>query len=454
MAIDQSQPLYIFDLGAGTGCFGYLFLKHLKELLKGLKLENLNIRYIMTDIVPENIAFWQKHPKLQEFIKEGMLDFAYYRHNEHQFPLKLIISKENLSPTTISNPVVIIANYFFDTIPQDLFRIKDGGLEEGQITLLVQKELNQEQMSKMDPELIQHLDCQFDYIPISEPSAYYSEDNLNEILKLYLKTFDNIPFMFPIGAFQSIRYFLELTQGRLFLLAGDQAVCTEEQIRQWGEPKISRHGSFSFSVSYHAIASYFRQLSGLGLLTTMPDPLFAVVVAAAGSSPEQLPETRLAFSDFIDHFEPKDYWSLVTSILEQWKDPPLEYLMILLKLGNWDPKNFYAFYDAIRKQIPQASKEVKNRLRMLMHNVWDQFYSISKEDGDFIMNLGVLCYEMQFYEDALFYFQRGIDITGENAQNLTNLSACYRALGNQLKALEYFQKAKGKKDQKDLKDQK
>src|SRR5204863_609213 len=126
-----------------------------------------------------------------------------------------------------------------------------------------------------------------------------------KILEEYQNTFENVPFLFPIGAFESIDYFAKLSGKRMLLLAGDQGVCTEKQIREWGEPRISRHGSFSISVCYHAIAKYFRNLGGVGLLTTQPDPLFVVLAAALGTS--QLIETKAAFKNNVSAFEPSDY---------------------------------------------------------------------------------------------------------------------------------------------------
>ncbi|MBC6421522.1 MAG: hypothetical protein GDA43_09875 [Hormoscilla sp. SP5CHS1] len=35
----------------------------------------------------------------------------------------------------MKNPVVVLANYFFDSIPQDCFYIKDGQLYESLVTL-------------------------------------------------------------------------------------------------------------------------------------------------------------------------------------------------------------------------------------------------------------------------------------------------------------------------------
>ena len=46
--------VYLFDLGAGTGRFGFLFLKE-------WELVGLDLVYVMTDFVEENLKFLENH---------------------------------------------------------------------------------------------------------------------------------------------------------------------------------------------------------------------------------------------------------------------------------------------------------------------------------------------------------------------------------------------------------
>lgn len=426
--IDLSEPLYIFDLGAGTGRFGYLFLKNLFDLIKGLPFEKVKIRYVMTDIVPSNIDFWQQHPKLQQYLDDGVLDFAYYHHANPGIPLHLMRSNKTLDKTTIVNPIILIGNYFFDTIPQDLFSIKNGKLHEGRVTL---KTRTSDQADESVQSIIKSMECYYDYVPIENVDKYYPDfPQLNAILKEYMQGFDNIPFLFPVGAFQSIRYFLEMSKNRLLLLAGDQGVVTKDQINEWGEPHIAKHGTFSISVSYHAIASFFRNRGGSGLLTTDSSPVYVVMAAIAGGTINHFPEVNLAFHQYIDSFEPKDYWNLTGAFLEKehsglWT---LDTILTMIKLGNWDPMNFYAFFEDMRKQIPKASPSLKKRLLNTIHLVWENLYPISIDEANFVMNLGVLCYDMHFYSEALVYFERALKLGGDETLLQKNIKACQKAM--------------------------
>lgn len=415
-SINFSAPLYIFDLGAGSGMFCYLFLKQLQGLIKGLPFEKIKIVYVMTDIAEENISFWKQHPLLQPYIDADILDFAYY-HSEMQQPIQLIRSGKVLAKEKGANPLIIIANYFFDTIPQDLFLFKDGKVQEGRVTLTAPKNSS---------SLIEELQHQYDYFSIENSETYYSNSKWNSFLHSYSKQVEGIPFLFPVGAFQTIDYFCSLSQENCLVLAGDQGFSTLNQVESWGEPKITRHATFSIPVSYYALSQYVKSLKGEGLLTSFPDPLFTVLAAVIGKS--KLPETQLAFREGIDAFEPKDYWTVVGGLFKPEIELSLEEILGVIKFGNFDPVNFNIFFQRILALLPKASDATKEMLLQFIRRVYDHFYPVGTDSSDFVLNLGVLCFELQKYEEALFYFEESLKIGGEKKQTLINLNACHKAL--------------------------
>jgi len=339
--------------------------------------------------------------------------------------------------------LILLANYFFDTIPQDLFRIEDGKLQEGRVTLSVGGELEGETINPTDPSLIRRFRCDYDYFPLKDPKNYYPDQPvLNKILETYSQQFNNTPFLFPIGAFQSLEYFSNMSRNRLLLVAGDQGYTTEKQILAAGEPTIDRHGTFSIPVNYHALSLYFQGRNGVGMLTTFSEPIFVVITAILGASLKGYRETHFAFQEHLDAFEPKDYWKMVACLEKEKIVPSIECLLIILKLGNWDPMNFHAFFEMIRNHLKTASQTLKDQVQETIRNVWDKFYPMTVEEGDFILNLGVLFYEMQNYTEALLFFQRSLDITGDKAQTLINMGACHLALEDKESAAKCLQKAK------------
>lgn len=405
---DLNHPVYLFDLGAGTGRFAYQFLKELFQLIGSGPLSQIKLRYVMTDIAKDNIDFWQRHPYLQSYYERGVLDCAQFHHSQ-SLPIHLIYRNKDLTPENVINPIVVIANYFFDTIPQDLFRVHNGVLEEGHITLLTSENAFS---SHLDPNVINHLKFRYTYYPVVSSLDYYEDVDSNEILEMYRSQFDDATFLFPTGPFKVLSTFKNLSHSRMLLLAGDQGVCTSEQVQQWGDPMVALHGSFSIGVSYHALAMLFRLQQGKALLTTFSDPAFVVMGGVLNQGKQDIfHETALAFKEHIDRFEPTEYWRFVTLTEKEWKDPPLSHLLMLIKLGNWDAMALHAFFPWIREKLPKATESEKKRLVETIHRVWENYFPVAPEEERFVANLGTLLLEMDLAEEATLYFQRALQIS-------------------------------------------
>ena len=439
MPLDIKQPLYIFDLGAGTGRFGYLFLKSLLEMVNNLFKEPVKIRYVMTDIAKSNIDFWSKHPYLHPFVKEGVLDFCYFYHaNKNKF-LNLNHSQEILSAETLRNPLVVMGNYFFDTIPHDIFRVKNHLLEEGRSKLSYAVKEENKNLSPIDPAIIPFLNLQTEYFPVENIENYYPDDpECNKILKTYARRFENIPFLFPVGAFQTIRFFRELSNDRLMLLAGDQGMATEKQLLE-DAPFFAKHSSFSISVNYHAIATYFKNIGGTSLLTTHNDPRMIHIATTSRGGPREFREMCEGFRMSLEVFEPNDYFRLIEYTEKEWKTPNLRFILKVIKLGLWDPVNFNIFFPKIQELLPTADEETKEELVQTIYEVWNKFFPVCSEEGAFVMNLGVLFYQLNRYDEALLFFFRALDLRYEAPLVYRNISIVFRLKG-QLEEAEKWSK--------------
>src|SRR5919109_2113756 len=67
-SLDPREPVYILELGAGSGRFAYRFLKALPPS------HHQRIVYVMTDASPSVIEFWRDNPRLRSFVDTGVLD--------------------------------------------------------------------------------------------------------------------------------------------------------------------------------------------------------------------------------------------------------------------------------------------------------------------------------------------------------------------------------------------
>jgi tetratricopeptide (TPR) repeat protein len=434
--ISSDAPVYIFDLGAGTGRFGYLFLKAFIPLCERFHFD-FKIRYVMTDMVEGNIAFWRGHERLKPFCDKGQLDFACYTAGEST-EMHLLLSGEKVSRDSTVNPSIVIANYFFDTISQDLFRCENGKLYEGRVTLYGEGEKG---CDVRDPALIPTLSCDYDYSHEVKGEGYYDDEGLNAVLQWHMETFDVATFMLPVGGIRMLRDFQRHVSSRFLLLAGDQGVCTEEQVQRWGDPAVSLHGTFSIPVSYYALSYDIQRSGGEVFLTSHPVHTFVNMAAVSYGSEGGFHRLAHAFKEHVEAFEPYDYWELVNGFEAVIPSLSVAQILAVLKLGGWDPADFCIVFERLRGHIAVAPYDVQQRAVEAVYHLWENLYSLSHEESDVILNLGVILFEIKRYDEALVFFKRAYQHSSDNAAAYFNSGMCYFFLGEREKAAEAFASA-------------
>ncbi|WP_315971294.1 class I SAM-dependent methyltransferase [Paenibacillus sp. N3.4] len=110
---DATEPFTILELGAGSGRLAFHILKELCELRDYSGLSLPPFRYVMSDLAVKNIAYWQQHSSLLPFVQQGVLDFATFdavRDTE----IHLTQADIRIQPGDLQQPLMVIANYFFD----------------------------------------------------------------------------------------------------------------------------------------------------------------------------------------------------------------------------------------------------------------------------------------------------------------------------------------------------
>ena len=81
LSTDVSAPLYALEVGAGSGKFSFHLAVAFRELAASPSWAALGARrvvVVLTDLCESNVAAWEKHPRLQELAREGLVDFAVF----------------------------------------------------------------------------------------------------------------------------------------------------------------------------------------------------------------------------------------------------------------------------------------------------------------------------------------------------------------------------------------
>ncbi len=350
-----NRKISVVSLGCGSGRFDYLCVRELQKLLGD------RFHYIATDMVESNLERLASHPMMLDL----PIQFSQYN------PLT-----DEAIPGYEGGPLAVVANYLFDTIQQDRFRVENGTLLQGLVELSPSRQVT------------------YSYEPCNNPYT----GTTGEVLDWYAKKYRKATFLLPTGAFTVINRLRALTDS-LLLISGDQGVATQKQVEEW-EPDIDWHGSFSMPVDLLAIREYAKRTGGKTLLTKNPDPLFVIQASS-------WPAKKL--HDSFSKCEPIHYWR------EQNGCKP-EQIVPLCRKGRGDPIFLHEHHHELLKRDTPT-----DLLLMARAN----FFPISPEESGVYTNIGVLLFKNGEDAESIRSFEMALEWNPDDkvaAKNLKTFS--------------------------------
>ncbi|WP_228055621.1 ATP-binding protein [Lusitaniella coriacea] len=426
--LDLSQPVYILELGSGSGRFAYHFLKQFFADYPHSVLREIPVKYVMTDFARSTLDFWQSHPFLQPFIEQGLLDFARFD-IESTDPLQLVQSGEVLSAETLKNPAIVFANYFFDSIPQDLFAIQKGQLHETLLTLSSSHAI--EDLTESDS--LEALEIHFEDRPINV--EYYENPAFNRVLQYYQQHLDDTNLLFPSVALDCLAHLRKLTGDRLLLLAADKGYSREDFLQDREKPKLMFHqGCFSLMVNFHAIAQYTQLQGGQALVPSHLPRGLNICAFLFGEPATEYGETQQAYQNCIQKTSPDDFFALKKIVEPVYSTLNLRQILAYLRFSGWDSNIFLGCLPALMAQVETAPESLWQEVYRAIQNVWEMYYWIG-EDADLPLQLARLLSVMGDDAEALDYLDDSLRLYGETSENLLHQAACYFRLGEKVDAL-------------------
>lgn len=433
-AADRSAdgPFYILELGSGPGRFAYLFLKRLLDLHRNSTLKQIPIKYVMTDLAERNLDYWRTNTRLQSLVEEGALDFARFD-VEHDETLKLSHSSETISPANLQAPIVVIANYLFDSVPQDAFFVSGGHLFETLVSVTTQEQ------DQNDPEILSKIELEYDYNPVN--GNYYNDSTWNRILTEYQERLTATPFLFPTTALRCVKNLYRLSNGNMLLLSGDRGYSSDQALLAGcGAPVVAMHGSISMMVDYQIIGEYCRDFGGEAFHPPRHPQNLNISAFLLSDRVSDFVETRHAYAETIGRFGPDDLFTLKEGLAPLFEELSLDQILAFLRLSCWDYMRFWECLMALKKHLPNISDIQMRELRATILKVWDYYLPIG-EEHDLAFEMGTLLLEMEFHEDALEFLQRSVDLYSIAPGSAYNIAVCHYSLGEMDQALVFAEKA-------------
>jgi tetratricopeptide (TPR) repeat protein len=431
LALDPDEPVYIVELGAGPGYFAHLVLSKLLDLQRRVTFAAPRVCYVATDFTRSNIEQWKAHRCLQPYIEYGLFDAARFDASADEH-LTLEIGGRRLDAGSVKNPVIVIANYLFDTLEQDAFRVQHGVLEEARVSLRARPDA--------DPRArypLEGVEFDFSYREFDEP--YYDDPVLDGILAEYTEQLGDASVPFPVGAIRCLRNLSRLSSDRLLVISADKGYSSLHHLGSPGDPAIVHHaGCISMMVNYQALGRVVEAGGGFMMASSNRDTSLELVVLSTVAA-DLAPETRTAFYESMERFGPLDVYPITTAPLER---PSLDHLLALLRMAAYDPFTFSSLRPALLDAIADPTPSQLRRLRQALIEVWRLYFPL--DDGrDLAFDLGFTFYALRQWPDAYQFYEKSIELGGPHAVTLYNMGLCQYRLGRVASALEHFERSLG-----------
>lgn len=432
--LSLQEPLYVVELGSGTGRFAFNFLQALERLRGAEPFRRVKVCCVMTDFTRRNLEFWQEHPRLRPWVESGALDFAILD-AERDREIRLERSGLVLDARTLKNPLVVLANYVFDTLRADAFQVRQGCLMESAVR--VRADSPEWHLANPFQRLAR---LRVDYEPREAREDYYDSADWNRVLGEYRQTLEDTAVSIPVGAFRCLDNLLEVSGGRALILATDKAWNRLEDFKNLSDPQPQVHGSFSLSVNFHALGRLVEIRGGLALHSGLRDGWLDHVALLADPCLGRAPEMQMAFREVMGESMPIDFWRLKQALDLSLPRKPLPLVLELLRLSRWDPDVFYMLRDDIAEGLPSAGLAVKAEVGPALEQVWANYYHYHR-DQNVVFEIARAYQCMSCSQESLGFYQISLSLYGETPPTHYNMGLLHYEMGNPEAALESFGRA-------------
>ena len=431
--IDKDFTIYIMELASGVGRFTYTFLKRFLHIIENSSLKGLKFKYIVTDFSEKNIEYWQNHSFLKPYFDCGILDCATFDISKDE-QLQLRNSGEILCPGNLKSPLILIANYTFDSLPQDTFYVNKGEIFEGLITITSPE-------VKADPEdksILAGLDYFYTDNQI-QGENYYEDDDFNDILVDYKNHLEDTSFSVPIMALRCISRLKKLFNDDIILISADKGYTNEKDMLLNSHPFLSKHGCISMTVNFHSLEQYFKNLGGKAIHSIYEHENINMSLFLLTNSSHDFVETTMAYNEIIESIGPDDFYNLKKAVVPLSENLDTKQILTFLRFTVWDARTFQEVYNILLERIDTQENFPLEELIMVMNNVWDNYFPIG-EEGDLAYYIGLLFSYVGYDSDALRFFKFSYELYGASAEIYYKIAVCYYNLNQMEKSLEYTEK--------------
>jgi hypothetical protein len=420
--------VHVIELGSGHGVVTAHMLQALAEAEEDFDALGVRVHYIASDLVESNVAGWQQNPVLAAALDAGWLSFARFDCLADPEPTVLFGAQSSPRDANAA-PCIFIANYLFDTLPQDIFLLREDE------TLRATARFSQAGHGDApDPE---RFELSFDFQPyvdadlpalVSRRVADYRQSGLRGHVVV------------PTGALTCVERLRVLSGGRMLLACSDKAFSTEHALHERGLIEVGSFVSASMLVNMHAIGRYVEEQGGVSLLQSTQQSTLATAAWLFGLPRHQSRRSARTFARQLDVASPGDVYGLVNAMLPHRFNMDVAALLSLLKLTDWDAAVFEGLYDALLNRLGEAMPAVSADLLAALPRIASNRNRLPGAP-DTLFRIAHLCQHLQRWDEAATIYLHSMAERGESAETHYNLALCHLGAGDAAKARDAFEQA-------------
>lgn len=431
---ELEEAVTLVELGAGAGRLAYHVLHELSLLRAYAQVALPPLRYVMTDLALKNVEGWRGHPALAPYIAEGTLDFATFD-AECDTELKLLVSGEKIQPGQLRQPLLVVANYFFDAIPQELIYIGEGLVYDCDVVV-----------GETDPEPGLTVSEQLKRMTLSyehRRAPRFEEDEYpyRDVIELYRRELEDSHVLFPEIGLRCLERLGQLSRSGFAMITADKGDHRLDNWRFAEPPQLVHHGSISLTANYHAIQYVFESRGAEALFTDHHYNNINVACILMLESPKRYLNTRLAYRKSVARFGPDDFFSLKLWADREIEKMRLQQILAFWRLGGYDAEWFIQTAKRISSLLEGANDEEKLDLRAGIMRMWTSFY-IMPQRYDLALDAGLILFEMDMYADAKLLLDASAQSDDDPVSTVYFcLAICSLELEQEDEARKYLQRA-------------
>lgn len=432
---DPDEPFVVVELGAGHGAFAFHALTRLCELRAALGLAHLPLRYVLTDFVERNLAHARAHPGLAPLVAAGLLEIAHFDVADSR-ELQLPGAGLRLAPDRPARrPLAVIANYVFDTVPQDYLRVRDGRVEEG----LVELTTPDDNLDGDRPISLAQVTPSFSYREARRP--LYGEPALDALVDAQVAGLAEAHVLVPVGALRCIERLAALAGAGLALLVSDKGYLRHAGSAQEHVPGLAYHDeSFSLPLPFDALRRWFEARGGEVRAQVQERELVtAVFLDRLGF--DRLPETALAVAQ-LDTAGYANVYPLVAHAATTRASITADLFMPLLAASRWDARIWSELLPTILDHVRggRMSARVVADLTLAVERIAERYYPLPGGPDAFV-DIGRFFQELGMHAKAAAAYQRSLALAPERADTHVQLGICRYFLADLAPAAAHFAEA-------------